>query len=51
MYEEKNKPEKLEKTSEPKCENGAIKIKEKRAGINKEIVELQEKIKKQKIHI
>ncbi len=44
-------PEKIEKPSKSGSENGAKKIKEKRAKMKKEIDELQEKLKKQKFNI
>lgn len=49
MSAKKIMSEKNEKPSESEPENGAKKIKEKRAKLNKEIEELQEKLKKQKI--
>jgi len=51
MNAKKTKPEKIETPPELESENGVKKIKEKRAKMNKEIEELQEQIKKQKINI
>ena len=44
-------PEKIEKPSKSESENGAKKIDEKRANLNKEIDELQWKLKKQNFNI
>ena len=44
-------PEKIEKPSKSESENEAKKLKEKRAKMKKDIDELQEELKKQKISI